>query len=182
MNLPTGMIVVQRRLTVAWLTTVNVEWAQDEIVNAVSLYNYKKNKAEQVDQHQKVQWEEDKELASEWRDEIQNNDKYADWKNPVLKMMEQFLTIGDRHLERIVAAKHQISLVKPGNGPTLQNPYRADSRHCKLEKTERKEMLAEKVIELDSTEWLSPTVFAPKNVGSLRFCVDLRKSSCRHRP
>lgn len=81
----------------------------------------------------------------------------------------------DGHLGRKSTAKHRVELVDPNTPPVPSAPYRAGPKARELEKTEINKVLAENIIEPAQTEWASPIVFAPKEDGTVRFCVDYRK-------
>lgn len=67
MHLPKGMTLAQRSHTVAWLTAVHIDKAQNETVNAILVYKSKADNAEQVKRKNNNQPEDD------WKDDIQFN-------------------------------------------------------------------------------------------------------------
>lgn len=56
--------------------------------------------------------------------------------------------------------------------PIRSFPYRPGPEAREIEKEEINELVSMNFAEPVQSEWASPTVFAPKKDGSLRFCVD----------
>ena len=89
-------------------------------------------------------------------------------------MLTEFDPMWDGSLGEINVVKHHIQL-KPEAQPVLQRPYRAGFKSRDFVSEEVDRMLKAGVIEPAQSEWASPVVCAPKQDGSLRFCVDYRR-------
>ena len=98
----------------------------------------------------------------------------ADREAKLREMLEEFQSMWDGHLGEINITKHRIEVV-PGTRPIRQHPYRTGMRAKVFEASEIEKMLRDNVIRPSKSEWASPVVLAPKNDGTLRFCVDYRK-------
>lgn len=132
-----------------------------------------------MDQHLLVKRKHDKLLEQNWKDKIQFNKKYLEWKLPLLNMMDAFARMWGGHLGRVIAAKDRIHLTKPTNTPIHQSPYPACARHCELEKTKIDEMLAEVVREPASTETALPICVCGKEERIPLRLFGLLEAKCR---
>lgn len=90
-------------------------------------------------------------------------------------MLPEFQAIWDGHDGRINVAKHRIELLKDTDKPIHSAHYRVGRKTSEFEKVKIDKMLAQKVVERAQSEWAPPIVFAPKQDGTLRFCVDYRR-------
>lgn len=82
-------------------------------------------------------------------------------------MMNEFETMWDGYLERVVVTGHRTNLTKPDKTPIHQNQNRANPQNRELERTGTDKALSKGVIEPASVEQLSRIVFTPKKEGSL---------------
>lgn len=89
--------------------------------------------------------------------------------------MFEFSTKWDGQLRRAAAAKHRINLTEPRKKIIYQNPYRANRRYRRLERTETNIMLTEDFFEPANTEWFLPIAFTLPKGTYIRFCVVYRK-------
>lgn len=80
-------------------------------------------------------------------------------------MLELVLTMWESHLERIGVAKHLIDL-RLDASPVHSTPYRAGSWLREFHLVEIDRFFEHGVIELATTQWAAPIVFAPKNNGT----------------
>ena len=92
----------------------------------------------------------------------------------LIRMLKEFQPMWDGHLGEINITKHRIELL-PGTRPIRQHPYRTGMKSKEFEAEQIEKMLRDNVIRPSKSEWASPVVLAPKNDGTLRFCVDYRK-------
>ena len=111
---------------------------------------------------------------ADWRSLVNIDEEFADRRDEITAMLDEFASMWDGHLGRVSIAKHRIEL-QPGARPSYSAPYRAGPKARDFEKSEIDKMLKAGVIEPAKTEWAAPIVFAPKKDGSLRFCVDYRR-------
>lgn len=119
--------------------------------------------------------EDSQQLTHNWPDEVDLSNNYGQYCQQFIDMLSEFEHMWDRHLGRINAAKHRIELNDRNTAPVHSTPYRAGPKTRGFERVKIDKMLVGNIIEPAQTEWASPIVFAPKEDGTLRFCVDYRK-------
>ena len=112
---------------------------------------------------------------SSWRDtvDLEHVDDPALW-DRILGMLEKHQTMWNGRLGAIKATFHRIAL-KPNTRPIHQQPYRAGPKSRAILEEHIQSQLEAGVIEPAQSEWASPIVLAPKNDGTLCFCVDYRR-------
>lgn len=92
----------------------------------------------------------------------------------VLQLLERFQNMCNGRLGRNCVAKHRIELTS-GLKLVFQAPHRAGQPSREIEEAKIYHMQDARAIETTLAKWTSPTVFAPKKVGTLHFCVSYRK-------
>lgn len=90
-------------------------------------------------------------------------------------MLSGVQSMWDGHLGQVRIAKCRIELTDECIQPTHSAPHPVEPESRKFEKAEIHKMLLQRLIDSAQTEWVAPTVFAPKKDGLLRFCVDYGK-------
>lgn len=97
---------------------------------------------------------------------------YVKWKMHIIQMMKQDAMMWGGHIEKILVAKHRISMNPSDAAPIHAMPNCAGLWQRQWEKEGIEQKRRARVAELSTTEWVSSIVFVPKEDGSLWFCVD----------
>lgn len=90
-------------------------------------------------------------------------------------MPSKLQSMRNRHLGQVSVRKHQLELMAENVQPIHCTLYRAGSIAKEFDNAEIEKTLLQRVIKPAQEEWATPTVFAEKKDGSLRFYVD-----CQH--
>lgn len=110
----------------------------------------------------------------DWRDKVENPEKYNPYREKILKMLEEFECMWDSHIGRFESLKNIIELVSEYTRPIRSAPYRARPDAGTFEMDYVLKLVAQGIIEPAQTKWASRIVFASKKARSLRFWVNYR--------
>lgn len=122
----------------------------------------------QVQRDKQLQIEEE----IDWRTEVKSSDDHNVYQAKFLNRHSEFYRMWDVHLRRTEAAKRQTKLNSGWKRPIPSASSRASVRAREFEKHEMDRMLAMDVIKPTQTKSEAPKVLAPKEDGTLRFCMD----------
>lgn len=113
----------------------------------------------------------------ERRNDIKIADSYVKLKAKFVQMLSHLEWICEGHRGRNDFAKHRIDLSPADANTANPAPYQAGPKAREFEKTKLDKTLSEGLITPNQTKRAAPTVFTPKNDGSLRFCLHFRKAN-----
>lgn len=139
-------------------------------VSAVHRKPFKSRKT-QISRHAKVQEDDSRQQAHNWRDGVQLHDKYSAQNEHFIGMPTGFRSMWDSHLGQRNMMNHRTKLLEDAARPVYSASHRTEPEAREFKKVEMDRMTAQEVVETAQSELAASIVFVPTKDCILCFCV-----------